>query len=488
MPAAPPLRLQVLNDAPVNLRGEYVLYWMIANRRTAWNFSLDEAVSWAEKLNRPLLVLEALRAGYPWVSDRLHKFILDGMADNAASFEKDGVAYYPYLERKPGEGKGLLQALAREACLVVTDYFPDFFLPRMVAAAARKIPVRLIQVDSNGLIPLRAPDHSYPTAYAFRRFIQKNIGRNLTAFPNAEPFSGINLPVLKAVPSAIAQKWPKAPVEALKRSASFLAELPIDHGIKAVDVRGGVRAAQSQWKTFLQRGLAYYLEFRNEPEAEGTSGLSSYLHFGHISAHQIFKELMDEEGWSLPKLPEKTTGRRGWWGVSEGAEMFLDQLITWRELGHNMCVWWGEDYDRYESLPLWAQETLQDHAKDRRPYKYSLGQFEAGRTHDPLWNAAQMQLVRDGRLHNYLRMLWGKKILEWSDSPQEALRIMIELNNKYGLDGRDPNSYSGIFWTLGRFDRPWGPERPIFGKVRYLSSENTARKIKVKSFIKKYAP
>ena len=487
MPAAPALRLQVLNDAPVNPRGEYVLYWMIANRRTTWNFSLDEAVSWAEKLNKPLLVLEALRAGYPWASDRLHKFIIDGMADNAESFANSGVAYYPYLERKPGEGKGLLSGLAREACLVVTDHFPDFFLPRMVAAAARKIPVRLIQVDSNGLIPLRAPDHSYPTAYAFRRFIQKNIGGHLTAFPKAEPFSGINLPVLKAVPSSIALKWTKAPLQALKRSASFLAELPIAHGLKAVEVRGGARAARSQWKSFLQRGFASYLEFRNEPEAEGTSGLSSYLHFGHISAHQIFKELMGKEGGVLPRLPEKATGRRGWWGVSEGAEMFLDQLITWRELGLNMCAR-REDYDRYESLPLWAQKTLSDHAHDRRPYKYTAEQFESGKTHDPLWNAAQMQLVREGRLHNYLRMLWGKKILEWSGSPPEALRIMIELNNKYGLDGRDPNSYSGIFWVLGRYDRPWGPERPIFGKIRYLSSENTARKIRVKNFIKKYCP
>ena len=487
MPAAPALRLQVLNDAPVNPRGEYVLYWMIANRRTAWNFSLDEAVSWAEKLNKPLLVLEALRAGYPWASDRLHKFIIDGMADNAESFANSGVAYYPYLERKPGEGKGLLSALARKACLVVTDHFPDFFLPRMVAAAAQKIPVRLIQVDANGLLPLRAADHAYPTAYAFRRFIQKNIGGHLTDFPQADPFLKARLPALKTFPSSVIQKWPKAPAAALKGSASFLSGLAIDHGVKAVDARGGSRAARSQWKRFLERGFAHYLEFRNEPEAEGTSGLSPYLHFGYISTHQIFKELMDQERWSLPRLPEKTTGRRGWWGVSEGAEMFLDQLITWRELGYNMCTR-REDYDRYESLPLWAQNTLSDHAKDRRPSKYSLYQFEAGKTHDPLWNAAQRQLVREGRLHNYLRMLWGKKILEWSGSPPEALRIMIELNNKYGLDGRDPNSYSGIFWVLGRYDRPWGPERPIFGKIRYLSSENTARKIRVKNFIKKYCP
>jgi deoxyribodipyrimidine photo-lyase len=487
VPGVPALRLQVLNDAPVNPRGEYILYWMVASRRTTWNFSLDEAVSWAEKLNRPLLVLEALRAAYPWANDRLHKFIIDGMADNAASLRKSGVAYYPYLERKPGEGKGLLPALAREACLVVTDLFPNFFLPRMVAAAARKIPVRLIQVDSNGLLPLRSSDHAYPTAYAFRRFIQKNIGGHLTAFPEAKPLDRVKPPVLKAVPSSITRQWPSLAAAVLKSPAPFLADLPIDHGVKAAEERGGSQAAQAKWKRFLKKGLPHYLEFRNEPEIEGTSGLSPHLHFGHISPHQLFKELTDAEGWSREGLPAKATGSRGWWGVSEGGEMFLDQLVTWRELGYNMCAL-REDYDRYESLPPWAQKTLADHAGDRRPYRYRLEQFESGETHDPLWNAAQMQLLREGRLHNYLRMLWGKKILEWSESPQEALRIMIELNNKYALDGRGPNSYSGILWVLGRYDRPWGPERPVFGKIRYLSSENTARKIKVRDFLRKYSP
>jgi len=485
--AVPALRLQVLNDVPVNPRGDYVLYWMIANRRTTWNFSLDEAISWAEKLNRPLLVLEALRSAYPWASDRLHKFIIDGMADNADNLRRSGITYYPYLERKPGEGRGLLETLARKACLVVTDSFPDFFLPRMVAAAARKIMVRLIAVDSNGLLPLRASDRPYPTAYAFRRIIQKNIGAHLSAFPEPEPFSRIHLPLLKAVPAPAAEKWPPLPVATLKSPASFISALPIDHGVKAAEEKGGGQAAQARWNRFLKKGLSHYFEYRNEPETEGTSGLSPYLHFGHLSAHQIFKELMDREGWSASNLPQKATGSRGWWGVSQGAEMFLDQLITWRELGYNMCAF-REDYDRYESLPPWAQKTLADHAADRRPYGYRLEQFESGKTHDPLWNAAQGQLLREGCLHNYLRMIWGKKILEWSETPQEALKIMIELNNKYALDGRDPNSYSGIFWVLGRYDRPWGPERPIFGKIRYMSSENTARKIRVRDFIRKYAP
>jgi deoxyribodipyrimidine photo-lyase len=171
--------------------------------------------------------------------------------------------------------------------------------------------------------------------------------------------------------------------------------------------------------------------------------------------------------------------------VSAAAEAFLDELVTWRELGFNMCAW-RADFDRYESLPAWARAALDAHAADRRPWLYAPDELERGTTHDALWNAAQMQIVREGRMHNYLRMLWGKKILEWSASPREALSVMIHLNNKYGLDGRDPNSYSGIFWCLGRYDRPWGPERPIFGSVRYMSSENTARKFPVKGYIARY--
>ena len=173
--------------------------------------------------------------------------------------------------------------------------------------------------------------------------------------------------------------------------------------------------------------------------------------------------------------------------MEESAEAFLDQLVTWRELGFNMA-WQRDDHEAYRSLPDWARETLEKHEKDYRPHIYSFDEFEHAQTHDELWNAAQIQLVREGRLHNYLRMLWGKKILEWSPSPKEAAETMVELNNKYALDGQDPNSYSGIFWCLGRYDRPWGPERPIFGKVSYLSSENTARKVKVRRFLETYAP
>jgi deoxyribodipyrimidine photo-lyase len=214
--------------------------------------------------------------------------------------------------------------------------------------------------------------------------------------------------------------------------------------------------------------------------------LSPYLHAGHLSAHEVFLSIAERDEWDPGRLAERVTGsRHGWWGASEATEAFWDQLIIWRELGLNMATH-HDDYTAYDSLPAWAIATLEKHAGDPRQHIYDLESFERGETHDPLWNAAQNQLRREGRIHNYLRMLWGKKILEWTPTPRHALEVMVELNNKYALDGRDPNSYSGIFWVLGRYDRAWGPERPIFGKVRYMSSDNTARKINVRGYLRRY--
>jgi deoxyribodipyrimidine photo-lyase len=195
---------------------------------------------------------------------------------------------------------------------------------------------------------------------------------------------------------------------------------------------------------------------------------------------------MEVEDWDPSRLSPVARGKRqGWWGVGAGAEAFLDQFTTWRELSFN-AAFTMPGYDCYESLPPWARETLERHASDPRTHVYDVEELERARTHDPLWNSAQRQLVTEGRIHNYLRMLWGKKILEWTETPRESARVMIELNNRYALDGRDPNSYSGIFWCLGRYDRPWGPERPVFGKIRYMTSKNTARKLRVSRFLGRY--
>ena len=486
MTTIPVDRVRSVNDAPVRNDRDIVLYWMIAARRTKWNFGLQRAIEVAAEFSKPLIVLEALRCDYQWSSDRFHRFVLQGMADNRASFKRGPIRYYAYVEPYAGAGNGLLPALAQRSCAVVTDEFPCFFLPQMVAAAGRKLDVRLEAVDSNGLLPMSAADKTFARAHDFRRWLQKNLQPHLEEFPKANPLQGRRLPKSPPIPRSVLDHWPEASPEQLRVGPGSLAELPIDHHVGPAVLEGGMGAANECLERFLNSGLCRYAAERNQPSADAASGLSPYLHFGHISAHEVFTRLARLENWSPASLKQTANGARlGWWGMSEPAESFFDELITWRELGYNQC-WRTDDYDQYESLPAWSRQTLADHAADPRNRIYSLEQFEAARTHDPLWNAAQNQLVAEGRMHNYLRMLWGKKVLEWSPTPREALQTLIHLNNKYALDGRDPNSYSGIFWIFGRYDRAWGPERPIFGKVRYMSSENTARKLNVDQYLEAY--
>ena len=485
MTAVPPLRLRSLNEKAPRPEGQFVLYWMVAFRRLGWNFALQHAVELARKYQRPLLVVESLRCDYPWASDRLHTALLDGMANNARLLRESPVSYHPYVEPQPGAAEGLIPFLARSACAIVSDDFPCFILPDMLQTAAEQCSVAFTAVDSNGILPLRATDTLYPSAYAFRRFLQKNLVGPLLSPPQADPLKGLRMPDLKTLPEELHQRWPACPLEQLLNPQTLLAGLPLDHSIPPAGIKGGNLAAQKAMEDFLQHKLSRYAAERNEPEADVTSGLSPYLHFGHISAHQIVHELLQTQGWSPHRLESKPRGQKeGWWGLDVNAEAFLDQLITWRELGFNMCAL-NPLYDRYESLPPWARASLEVHADDPRQTLYALDEFAAAATHDPLWNAAQRQLVREGRLHNYLRMLWGKKILEWTRHPRQALEVMIELNNRYALDGRDPNSTSGIFWCLGRYDRPWG-ERPIFGKIRTMSSERTAKKVRVRKYLETY--
>ncbi|MDB4962462.1 MAG: Deoxyribodipyrimidine photolyase, type [Myxococcales bacterium] len=481
-------RVTNVNEAPV-ATGDYVVYWMIAARRTTHSFGLDHAIARAVELKRPLIVLEPLRVGYRWASDRLHAFVLQGMADNAAAFAKAGVTYHPYVEPAAGHGSGLLVALARHACLIVTDEQPGFFLPHMVAAAGAKLAVRLEQVDGNGLLPLRATDRAYPTAASFRRHLQKTLPSHILTFPAAAPLSRLARVVRgAAIPPAILRRWPAATPAMLAASVSALAELPIDHAVAPVSVHGGSRAAADVAEDFIEHKLERYGDGHNHPDDDAASGLSPYLHFGHIGTHDVVRRVWTQTGWDPSRLAgAKVTGaREGWWGLPRGPEAFLDELVTWRELGYGFCFH-RSDYASFDSLPDWAQRTLGEHASDPRPEVYTLRQLETASTGDPVWNAAQRQLVGEGRIHNYLRMLWGKKILEWSPSPKAALATLIELNNKYALDGRDPNSYSGIFWTLGRFDRAW-PTRPIFGAVRYMTSGSTLRKLRLKNYLARWSP
>lgn len=470
------VRVETLGERPPRPDGSYVLYWMSAARRPKWNFALDRAVAWARRLGVGLLVVETLPCGERWDTRRTHGFVLQGMAENLSHFSRAGRArYYPYVSRRPGDELGLVTALAEPAAVVVADRFPLRRWTEALSQVARNCPVRIEAVDSCGLVPLRAAEGAFTLARTFRRFWQRLPGEVLLEAPHEDPLARVRLPAA-ALPEGVERRWPAVAAEDLAAPERLLGRLPIDQSVAEVATPGGWRAAQKRLRQFLDHTLDRYADERNQPEADATSRLSPYLHFGHISALEVVYALNRRGG----------EAGRPWWAMGGSAEAFVDELVTWREVGYNFCHF-RADYDRYDSLPDWARRTLAKHRRDRRPEVYSLAELDRAGTADALWNAAQRELLREGRMHNYLRMLWGKKILQWSAEPEAALEAMIELNNRYALDGCDPNSYSGIFWVLGRYDRAWGPERPIFGTVRYMSSENAARKLRVRNYIANYS-
>jgi len=494
------MRLAHANSAPLREAGTFVLYWMVGARRTRDNAALVYAADQARQLGVPLVILEPLSVDYPWACARFHRFVVEGMADQAAAVADTPARYYAYVEPTPGAGAGLLRALAAQARLVVTDRTPVPYVREVVARVAPRLDVRLDTVDSYGLLPLDATTQVFPTAHAFRRFLQRTLAEHL---PAAQQLAALDAravldvppvtPVVEAHLATIQQRWPAASPALL--AGGSLQDLPINHSIAPGPMRGGATAAADALHRFLWAGLPRYADERSHPDADAASGLSPWLHFGHLGPGEVFSAVMAQAGpggassghaaWDGTVSAIRTGARTGWWNVEPNAESFLDEFVTWRELGGNMAIR-RPDFDRYESLPPWARRTLTEHAADVRPVTYDLEAFAGSRTHDPLWNAAQRELVQDGRMQNYLRMLWGKKILEWSPTPEDALAVMIELNNRYAVDGRDPNSYSGIFWVLGRYDRAWGPERPIYGTIRYMTSDSTRKKLKLTRYLARY--
>ena len=478
-------RVRAVNDAPVRSGADFVLYWMISTRRLDRNAGLERAVAWARELGLPLLIFEALRGGYRWASPRLHHFCIQGMAEHEARLRDGRVGYLPFVEREPDEGRGLLEALAAHSSVVVTDDFPSFFLPRMVAAAGGKLQVRLEAADSNTILPLSVPDRSFNTAYSFRRYLQKTLPDHLGNGPVEHPLVGDPLPPFPGLPDEVTTKWRPATPEELADPDRLTSRLPLDRAVGPIPLQGGSRPARDRLSRFLDEGLPGYAEGRNHPDRDHGSGLSPYLHWGHISPHEVVQTLLEREGWTPDNIPEKAHGKReGWWGLSVDAEAFLDQITTWREMGY-VTAWRETDHETWDSLPEWARKTLLEHADDPRPHLYDRDELEEARTGDPLWNAAQRQLRREGVIHNYLRMLWAKKILEWSPHPREALARTLEMNNRWSIDGRNPNSTSGVFWTFGRYDRGW-PERAVFGKVRSMTSDSTRRKVELKDYLKRF--
>ena len=485
MTDVPNNRITVLKDIEPDLEKDYVLYWVINFKRTSYNFALQRAVEWANKLNKPLLIFDPLILDYPMSSVRFHKFFLEGMNDIDENISKTKAFYYPYVEETPSASEDLLTVLSSKAAVVVTDDYPTYFVPQMTAKAKGVINTRYEIVDANGLIPIRIAEKEYVRAHDFRRYMHKNLLDFLVDVPEEDPLKTLEIDFDENLIKDVENKWNKINFETFNQE-DFLFNLNIDKTVKESPIVGGYKKAKERLDYFLENGYNDYATLRSHPSEDASSQLSPYLHAGHISPYEIFVKVNELESWSMENVNPAFVGRRqGWWGGSENLESFFDELITWRELGYHTCVT-RANYDQYSSLPDWAIKTLEEHSDDPREHVYSLQQLVNSETHDEIWNAAQTQLREEGIIHNYLRMLWAKKILEWAPNPQLALSYMIDLNDRFALDGRDPNSYSGVFWSLGRYDRAWGPERKIYGKIRYMTSENTAKKFKLGGYLEKY--
>jgi deoxyribodipyrimidine photo-lyase len=441
-------RVRVLNDFGIRPGGRYVLYWRRWNRRGEANHAMVFAAGLANSLDLPLLVLESLPCSYPYANDRLHTFVLEGVPEAETGLRRLGVGYVFHLERHPGDADRALRELARDAAAVATDEYP---LP----APEIDLDVAGYAVDSCGVIPSAAIPGRVYAAYSMRPKIRELLPRFLKPVPAFR--------VLRRFESGV-------PAFHTAVTAASIPDLvsgcPIDHTVRpALGFRGGRREARRRLATFLRYRLARYSREKNEPAARATSGLSPYLHCGFISALEV--ALAARHHAAEHKLM---------------ADEFLEELIVRRELAFNFARH-AARVDSLEELPGWARATLDRHRSDPRDPLYTPEQFERAATYDDLWNATQKELLLRGKIHGYYRMYWGKKILEWSASPEEALATMVRLHGRYALDGQDPNTYANILWCFGLHDRPW-PERPIFGTVRSMSRAGMNRRTDAASYIR----
>ncbi len=473
------------NQFTPNSGGEYVLYWMQINRRFQYNFALEYAVGWANKLGKPLLILEAFSCDYPWATDRSHTFMMEGMKEHLEYAVERDLNYVSFVEQNAGEYDKLLRELASNASILVTDEYPVFIMKERNKIYPTELNIPYVTVDSNGLIPFGLTDKDPYSAYFFRKIMQKNFIEAYTNPPKKNPLEELENKEKIKPSTNIMDELPDA-CEALNDIPLFISSLNIDHSVKPIDWHGGRQAALGMLGQFIKNDLLEYDEKRNDPDENKTSQLSPWLHFGKISEYEIVQAVLEHQpkGWDLDKITFNKGSTGGFFNGDPNIDSYLDEVITWREVGFHFAFH-REDYDQLESLPDWVQKTMDKHRDDPREWIYDYDQLANSQTHDDIWNAAQTQLREEGIIHNYLRMLWGKKVIEWTPDYKTALQYLIDLNNTYAIDGRDPNSYSGIFWCLGRFDRAW-QERPIFGKLRYMTSNSTRKKVRLKQYLEKY--
>jgi len=433
-------RLRKLNNYTVTAN-DYVLYWMQSSQRLIQNPALSYAIKQADKLNQPLLVAFGL-IEYPEAKPRHYRFMLEGLVEVQEKLLQIG-AGISFKKINPVTN---VSQLSENASLVIIDRGYLGTIKDWYTELLRNVKRPIIQVESNVVVPVE--ETSQKEEYAART-IRSKIEGKFEAY-------------LKPVELPKIQNSYRGENSSI--NLDYLKLLKIERHPGDSSYTGGYSEARRLLDDFVDNKLDGYHELKNDPTLNHVSHMSPYLHFGQISPVEIALSVRESD--------------------SPGGEAYLEELIVRRELAVNF-VNYNQDYDKLSCLPEWCIKTLNEHRKDPREYIYTLTEFEKSETHDPYWNAAQTEMVRTGKMQGYMRMYWGKKIIEWTKTPEDAYRIALYLNNKYELDGRDPNGYAGVAWCFGKHDRPW-KERPVFGKIRYMNDKGLERKFKIRKYAKRW--
>ena len=444
-------RIKPLNDEQVQNK-EQIFYWMQASQRVNYNHALEFAIERANKLNKSLSVFFVLNTDFPEANLRHYQFMLEGLKEIREKLEKRNIKFKVFL----GDPEDIVTKIAENSAIIITDRDYLKTTKKWRKNIAENINCPLVQVESNLIVPVEeaSPKEEY-AAYTIRKKINKKLDYYLEELEKRQikhPSVNKEFNFSNKLENENITKYFKN-----NNLAELTQKLDIDKSIKPVShYKGGEEQAKNYLYDFITNKLDKYHELSNDPTKDYLSHLSPYLHFGQISPLLVALEIKEK--------------------YSPGQEEFLDQLIIRRELSFNF-VYYNKDYDQSLKaiLPDWAYTTLEEHKNDLREYIYSKEEFEKAATHDKYWNAAQKEMKITGKMHGYMRMYWAKKILEWTPSPQDAFEISLYLNNKYSLDGRDPNSYAGIAWCFGKHDRAW-KERKVFGKTRYMNANGLNRK------------
>ena len=442
-------RVRELNEKDV-VEGDYVLYWMQEAQRAEHNHALEYAVQRANELGQRLLVIFGLMADYPEANLRHYAFLLEGLQDVRDALKERKIKF---VVRRGSPDEVALDA-GKNASLVVCDMSYLRLQKKWRARVAEEADCAVIQVETEVVVPVElASDKREHAARTLRPKIQEHLEKFLVELePIAVEKQSLNM---------------KDDGLDLSDVGEILDNMDLDRNVTPTShlYRGGAKVARKILDDFIKGRLDTYVEHRNQPQTDDVSHMSKYLHYGHISPVYVALKIREAN-------PPK-----------EDLDSYLEELIIRRELSMNFCHF-TPDYDQFSNLPEWAKETLKEHASDSREYVYPREQLQNAETHDEYWNAAMNEMRYTGYMHNYMRMYWGKKILEWSETPEEAYETTLYLNNKYFVDGRDPNSYANVAWVFGQHDRGW-KERDVLGKVRYMSAGGLERKAKPKQYVEK---